>query len=95
MAYGQNLTKLNPFFIESHLSSVFRGEELMKYVQVFTKFDLKYVDSDGSKKTPVVLHRAIFGTFDRFTAFIIEETKEVIEKPLDLEVKSENMETYL
>jgi len=24
---------------------------------------------------PVVLHRAIFGTFDRFTAFIIEETK--------------------
>ena len=39
------------------------------------KFDLKYVDADGSKKTPVVLHRAIFGTFDRFTAFLIEETK--------------------
>ena len=37
-----NMTKLNPFFIESHLSSVFRGEELMKYVQVFTKFELKY-----------------------------------------------------
>jgi tetratricopeptide (TPR) repeat protein len=36
------MTKLNPFFIESHLSSVFRGEELMKYVQVFTKFELKY-----------------------------------------------------
>ena len=39
------------------------------------KFELTYVDKDGSKKTPVVLHRAIFGTFDRFTAFIIEETK--------------------
>ena len=39
------------------------------------KFELTYVDSDGSKKTPVVLHRAIFGTFDRFTAFILEETK--------------------
>ena len=39
------------------------------------RFELSYVDSDGSKKTPVVLHRAIFGTFDRFTAFIIEETK--------------------
>ena len=39
------------------------------------KFELSYVDSDGSKKTPVVLHRAIFGTFDRFTAFILEETK--------------------
>ena len=39
------------------------------------RFELTYVDSDGSKKTPVVLHRAIFGTFDRFTAFILEETK--------------------
>ena len=39
------------------------------------KFELSYVDKDGSKKIPVVLHRAIFGTFDRFTAFILEETK--------------------
>ena len=39
------------------------------------KFELSYIDSDGNKKTPVVLHRAIFGTFDRFTAFILEETK--------------------
>ena len=39
------------------------------------KFELSYIDSDGSRKTPVVLHRAIFGTFDRFTAFILEETK--------------------
>ena len=41
------------------------------------KFELSYIDKDGNKKTPVVLHRAIFGTFDRFTAFIIEETKGV------------------
>ena len=27
------------------------------------------------KQVPVVIHRAIFGTFDRFTAFLIEETK--------------------
>lgn len=39
------------------------------------RFDLSYVASDGSKQVPVVLHRAIFGTFDRFTAFILEETK--------------------
>ena len=39
------------------------------------KFELFYIDKDGTKKTPVVLHRAIFGTFDRFTAFILEETK--------------------
>ena len=42
------------------------------------KFELNYVDSDGTKKTPVVLHRAIFGTFDRFTAFILEETKGIL-----------------
>lgn len=39
------------------------------------RFDLSYIDKDGSKKTPVVIHRAIFGTFDRFTAFLMEETK--------------------
>ena len=39
------------------------------------KFDLKYVDADGSKKTPVVLHRAILGSLDRFMAYILEETK--------------------
>ena len=39
------------------------------------KFELTYIDNNGQKQTPVVLHRAIFGTFDRFTAFLIEETK--------------------
>jgi threonyl-tRNA synthetase len=39
------------------------------------RFELNYIDSNGEKQVPVVLHRAIFGTFDRFTAFIIEETK--------------------
>ena len=39
------------------------------------KFDLTYVDSDGEKKTPVVIHRAIFGSLDRFMAFYLEETK--------------------
>lgn len=39
------------------------------------RFELSYIDSNGEKQVPVVLHRAIFGTFDRFTAFIIEETK--------------------
>ena len=39
------------------------------------KFDLNYIDSDGSKKTPVVIHRAIFGSIDRFIAYYLEETK--------------------
>ena len=39
------------------------------------RFDLTYVDKDGSKKTPVVLHRAIFGSLDRFIAYYLEERK--------------------
>ena len=39
------------------------------------KFDLKYVDQDGEKKTPVVLHRAIFGSIDRTIAYYLEETR--------------------
>ncbi len=39
------------------------------------RFDLSYIDNKGEKKVPVVIHRAIFGSFDRFTAFVIEETK--------------------
>ena len=42
------------------------------------KFDLKYVDADGTKKTPIVLHRAILGSLDRFMAYILEETKGVL-----------------
>ena len=39
------------------------------------KFNLTYVAEDGTKKTPVVLHRAILGSLDRFMAYILEETK--------------------
>ncbi len=38
------------------------------------RFNLTYVDSDGTEKTPVVLHRAILGSLDRFMAYLIEET---------------------
>ena len=39
------------------------------------RFDLKYIDTDGTEKTPVVIHRAILGSLDRFMAYLIEETK--------------------
>ena len=39
------------------------------------KFDLKYIDSNSNEQTPVVLHRAILGSLDRFMAYLIEETK--------------------
>ena len=39
------------------------------------RFDLTYIDRDGTKKRPVVLHRAILGSIDRFIAYLLEVTK--------------------
>ena len=38
------------------------------------KFNLTYIDKDGAEHTPVVIHRAILGSLDRFMAYLIEET---------------------
>ncbi|MBQ9228464.1 MAG: threonine--tRNA ligase [Eubacterium sp.] len=38
------------------------------------KFNLTYIDKDNKPRTPVVLHRAILGSLDRFMAYLIEET---------------------
>lgn len=39
------------------------------------RFELEYIGEDGAPHRPVVIHRAILGTFDRFLSFLIEETK--------------------
>ena len=39
------------------------------------RFDLSYINDKGEKETPVVIHRAILGSLDRFIAFLLEETK--------------------
>ena len=62
------------------------------------KFDLKYVDADGSKKTPVVIHRAVFGSIDRFIAYYLEETKGVLPlwlSPVQLNIIPVNNEYHL
>jgi len=35
-------------------------------------FNLKYTDSDGSEKTPIVIHRVIYGSLERFMGILIE-----------------------
>ena len=39
------------------------------------RFELEYVDQNGQKQRPVVIHRAIVGSSDRFISFLLEETK--------------------
>ncbi len=62
------------------------------------KFNLSYVDKDGSKKTPVILHRAIFGSIDRFIAFYLEETKGALPlwlSPVQINIIPVNNEYHL
>ena len=62
------------------------------------KFDLKYIDKDGTAKTPVVLHRAILGSLDRFMAYLLEETKGVLPlwlNPIQVNIIPVNNEYHL
>ncbi len=62
------------------------------------KFNLSYIDSDGTKKTPVVLHRAIFGSIDRFIAYYLEETKGALPlwlSPVQVNIIPVNLEYHL
>ena len=43
--------------------------------QLPLNFDLKYVAPDGTLKTPVMIHRAMFGSFERFIGILIENFK--------------------
>ena len=62
------------------------------------KFDLSYIDEDGKKARPVVIHRAIFGSLDRFIAFLLEETKGVLPlwlAPVQISILPVNNEYHL
>ena len=62
------------------------------------RFGLTYIDKDGEKRVPVVIHRAIFGTFDRFTAFLLEETKGALPlwlSPMQVNIIPVNNEYHL
>lgn len=43
--------------------------------QLPERFELEYIDENDVRQRPVVIHRAILGSLDRFIAFILEETK--------------------
>lgn len=41
----------------------------------YQRFELGYIGEDGKEHRPVVIHRAILGSSDRFISFLLEETK--------------------
>jgi len=60
------------FQIKSSIGKVFTASTCQLDLFMPEKFDLKYVDRDGSFKRPVCIHRSPLGTHERFVGFLIE-----------------------
>ena len=66
--------------------------------QLPERFDLSYINEAGEKEKPVVIHRAILGSLDRFIAFLLEETKGVLPMwlaPVMVNIIPVNLEYHL
>lgn len=66
--------------------------------QLPERFELTYIDEAGEKQRPVVIHRAILGSLDRFVAFLLEETKGVLPlwlAPVGINIIPVNLEHHL
>ena len=66
--YGPKLD----FHIRDSLGRVWQCGTIQLDMNLPERFDLTYVDSDGSKKRPVMLHRVIYGSIERFIGILIE-----------------------
>lgn len=66
--YGPKLD----FHIQDSLGRVWQCGTIQLDMNMPVRFDLTYVDSNGEKKRPVMLHRTIFGSVERFIGILIE-----------------------
>jgi len=66
--YGPKLD----FHIKDSLGRVWQCGTIQLDMNLPERFDLTYVDSDGTKKRPVMLHRVIYGSIERFIGILIE-----------------------
>ncbi len=61
------------FVIRDSLGREWQGGTIQLDFNLPERFDLSYVDADGERKRPVMIHRAIQGSFERFFGLLIEE----------------------
>ena len=66
--YGPKLD----FHIKDSLGRVWQCGTIQLDANLPERFDLTYIDKDGTKKRPVMLHRVIFGSIERFIGILIE-----------------------
>jgi len=66
--YGPKLD----FHIRDSIGRVWQCGTIQLDSNLPERFDLTYIDKDGSKKRPIMLHRVIFGSIERFIGILIE-----------------------
>lgn len=66
--YGPKLD----FHIKDSLGREWQCATIQLDMNLPERFDLHYIASDGSKKRPIMLHRVIYGSIDRFIGILIE-----------------------
>jgi threonyl-tRNA synthetase len=52
----------------------FSSKKALTYLKLPQRFELKYQDKDGKIQTPVIIHRALLGSLERFIALLTENT---------------------
>lgn len=60
------------FKLKDAIGRTWQGATVQLDFNLPERFDLKYQDADGELKTPVMLHRVIFGSMERFAGLLIE-----------------------
>ena len=60
------------FRIKDSLGREFQTATIQLDFQLPVRFELSYTDTDGGKKCPIVIHRALFGSFERFVGILLE-----------------------
>lgn len=60
------------FQIKSSIGRMFTASTNQLDLYMGKQFGLEYIDKDGQKKTPAIIHRAPLGTHERFIGFLIE-----------------------
>ncbi|MCD8194974.1 MAG: threonine--tRNA ligase [Coprobacillus sp.] len=66
--YGPKLD----FKVRDSMNRVWQCGTIQLDMNLPTRFNCTYVDSDGEKKEPIMIHRACFGSFERFIGILIE-----------------------
>lgn len=60
------------FLLEDAIGRTWQCGTIQLDFQMPERFELEYIDSDGERKRPVMLHRTIFGSMERFIGILIE-----------------------